>query len=76
MGKLLEILQGPDNKLSFSRIWGAVFGTIVIGAYVYAFFSSRPLPPETLYLLAIAMAPYVTTQGGQIIIKILELKGK
>lgn len=65
--------MGPDGQLSFSRIWGVVFGTIVIGAYVYSFFKGTQMPSQTIPLLAVAMAPYVTKQGGDTLVKVLAL---
>ena len=73
MGKITGIFEGPDGRLSFSRIWGAALGTLVLGVYVYATLTQKPMPPETMYLLAIGMAPYVTKEGGNVVVKVLEL---
>ena len=67
MGKFTQLFEGPDDKLSFSRIWGSAFCTLVIVLYVVAFFTEKELPDETIYMLGIGMAPYVTVQSRNII---------
>ena len=76
MGKFAQMFEGPDNRLSFSRIWGSAFSSVVIVLYIWAFFSTFELPPETFYMLGLGLAPYVTTQTGHILIKIIELYQK
>ena len=67
MGKLIEILQGEDGRLSFSRMWGAGFGLVVVVLYIASYFMEKPLPGQTLPLLAVAMAPYVSAKGAEVI---------
>ena len=71
------MFREPDGKLSFSRIFGAVLGALVLGVYVASFVLEKDMPGLTLPLLVVGLTPYLSKQGSAVALKVLDIyKGK
>lgn len=71
------MFREESGKLSFSRIWGAALGAIVLGVYVFSFVLERDMPGLTLPLLIVGLGPYLGKQGSAVALKVLDIyKGK